>query len=230
MAILLGGFFAGCGNQTELDNLRMENASLKEEIAKLKETADFHYQTAIDAEKAGRYDEARAQYQVVVEKFPQSALLKEAREHLENMSRIIAAKEQEEKRKAEEAIRGVDVSFRRFKLDPSIYDGKIVNLDCWISSLKKQDYGGLQVKWTVDGDDEGDYFFEGFVIEDSRKKMIEFLTENMTGNTKLGVNLKVLVSHVYEYGKPKYVGTVQRINVRNAFGAYGGKKYTQTIE
>ena len=116
----------GCGKE-EMQSLRSENealrnekhtmknenevlkgkiASLEQEVSKLKETVDFHYQQGLDLIKDSKYEEAKAELEAVIEKYPASPLVSSAKQQLEKVNREIkkleAEKFAEEKRRKEE--------------------------------------------------------------------------------------------------------------------------------
>ena len=103
----------GCGQQ-EIERLRAENESLKkksisleQEISKLKETADYHYKKGVESFSAKKFEEAKSEFQTVIEKYPTSSLISSAKLKLEavkkKLAEIEAKKKAEERRKREEA-------------------------------------------------------------------------------------------------------------------------------
>lgn len=92
VAIML---LASC-NQDDLQRLRTENQELKnrlavleQENAKLKETAEFHYQKGVDLIKTQQYEAAKKEFEVVLERFPRHAIVTEAKAQLTNMTNMI---------------------------------------------------------------------------------------------------------------------------------------------
>jgi len=176
-------YISGCGKadiqklQSEKEALKSENealkgkiASLEQEILKLKETAEFHYQQGIDLLKDSKYEEAKAAFEAVIEKYPASSLVSSAKQRLETVNREIkkleAEKLAEEKRRIEEqqyqpkSEEEAIVEWDNFRREPDKYKGTVTtwrlrvrwafdNLDC--------DFGknvqGHEVK--VAGSDKG---------------------------------------------------------------------------
>jgi len=108
----------GC-NRSEIDKLQQENVQLKEqvqtlqtEIIKLKETADFYFQSGVDNFNSKNYGVAEENFQNVVEKYPNSPIVKNAREYLVKTKRMIA----EERRKKEEIerLQGTPIDYVTF--------------------------------------------------------------------------------------------------------------------
>lgn len=96
---------AGCGHQ-EIEKLRAENQALKQEITKLKETPDYHYRQGIDFLSSQKYEEAKTEFETVIEKYPTSSLIASAKQQLGKVKRELAKIEArtiaEEKRRQEE--------------------------------------------------------------------------------------------------------------------------------
>ena len=110
--ITLTSMSAGCGRQ-EIEKLRAENQALKSEVAslneentKLKETPDYHYQQGVDFLSSQEYEEAKTEFETVIEKYPRSSLAAFAKQQLEKakreLAKIEAQKIAEEKRLKEE--------------------------------------------------------------------------------------------------------------------------------
>jgi len=109
--VLMSLLIIGCGREEK--KLRNENEVLKakvvdleREIAKLKETAEFHYQQGVDFLKENKFQEAKAKFEAVVGKYPTSPWVNSANQELEKVNREIekveAIKLAEEKRRQEE--------------------------------------------------------------------------------------------------------------------------------
>ena len=110
--VVLVLFFNGCG-QEEIQKLRSENEALKskmvsleQENAKLKETADYHYQQGIAFLSSEKYEEAKSEFQTIVEKYPTSPMVPSAKQQLTKandvLAEIEAQRRAEERRKQEE--------------------------------------------------------------------------------------------------------------------------------
>ncbi|OGF45105.1 MAG: hypothetical protein A2536_06370 [Candidatus Firestonebacteria bacterium RIFOXYD2_FULL_39_29] len=98
-------FVGGCG-QGEIEKLKSENASLKNEIKCLKETADYHYKEGVLLLKDKSYYNAKTEFEAVIEKYPTSSLVASSRERLTEINRELVRVEAEriagEKRRQEE--------------------------------------------------------------------------------------------------------------------------------
>jgi cell division protein FtsB len=70
----------------ENEALKVKIVSLEQEIAKLKETADYHYQQGVDLLKDNKFQEAKAEFDTVIEKYPESPFVSSAKQHLEKIS------------------------------------------------------------------------------------------------------------------------------------------------
>jgi len=88
LVVLLILMFSSCSRK-ELNDLRTENQTLKSKIAsleqennKLKETADYHFQQAVDAVKSEDYQKASEEFEIVIEKYPNSPLMNPAKQQL----------------------------------------------------------------------------------------------------------------------------------------------------
>jgi len=103
---------SGCG-QEEIQKLRSENealknkvASLEQEISKLKETADYHYQQGVSFLSANKYEDAKVEFETVIEKYPLSPLVTSAERQLgkvkKELKKIEAQRIAEERRRQEE--------------------------------------------------------------------------------------------------------------------------------
>lgn len=110
--ITLAFVSAGCGYE-EIEKLRAENealrrevASLKQEITKFKETPDYHYRQGVDFLSSQKYEEAKTEFETVIEKYPTSSLVASAKQQLGKVKRELAKIEArriaEEKRWQEE--------------------------------------------------------------------------------------------------------------------------------
>ena len=86
----------GC-SQKEFNNLRLENqqlksemASLKQEIEQLKETADYHYRQGMDLISSKNFEEAKVEFETIIEKYPNSSLTVSAKQQLTKINGAIA--------------------------------------------------------------------------------------------------------------------------------------------
>jgi len=104
--------FSGCG-QEEIQKLRSENevlknkvVSLEQEIFKLKETADYHYQEGVSLLSANKYEDAKLEFETVIKKYTLSPLVTSAKQQLVKVKDVLAKIEAqriaEEKRREEE--------------------------------------------------------------------------------------------------------------------------------
>ncbi len=66
----------------EVKDLKEQVALLEEENASLKETADYHYRQGIDFFNAGNWNNARTEFEVVINKYPESELVSKAKSKL----------------------------------------------------------------------------------------------------------------------------------------------------
>jgi tetratricopeptide (TPR) repeat protein len=119
----------------ENEALKSKIASLEQEISKLKETAEFHYQQGVDLQKESKYEEAKAAFEAVIEKYPASSLVSSAKQRLETVNREIkrleAEKVAEEKRRKEEEQyqpKSEDeaiAEWENFRREPDRYKGTV---------------------------------------------------------------------------------------------------------
>ena len=92
---LLGGF--AVLQDSELTSEKARNAelqkkveSLQQEVTALKNTDDSYFQKGVDLQYAGKYQEAKEAFEIVVTKFPTSTLAEKARERLLYVNGAIA--------------------------------------------------------------------------------------------------------------------------------------------
>jgi len=147
--ILLVGFNFGC-TQQEKNELRSENeklknkvTALKQEIAKLKETADYHYQQGIDFISSKKYEEAKTEFETVIGKYPTSPLFTSAKQQLikvkDVLAKIDAQRRAEERRRQEEEKYTVkneseaNSEWLSFRNDRNKYKDKIITWKCLYS-------------------------------------------------------------------------------------------------
>ncbi|MBA7513275.1 Outer membrane protein assembly factor BamD [subsurface metagenome] len=153
--ITLTSMSAGCGRQ-EIEKLRAENqalksevASLKQEIAKLKETPDYHYQQGVDFLSSQKYEEAKSEFETVIDKYPTSPLVTSAKQQLivvkKGLAKIEAQRIAEEKlveadRRAEERRRQEEEKYRPRSPEEAIQE--------WIQFRNNEDkYKGTVTTW-----------------------------------------------------------------------------------
>lgn len=143
--VMVAGLF-GCG-QKEMEQLKAENYSLKEknnaleqQVAKLKETADYHYQQGMDLLSKKRYQEAKDEFTAVIGKYPTSPMVALARTQLgiavKELKKEEAGRIAEEKRRQEEA--------RYQEKTPDVADSEWLNF----RNNEKQ-YEGTVTTWRV---------------------------------------------------------------------------------
>jgi hypothetical protein len=77
--------------------LRLENKKLKAEVAELKETAEYYYQQGVYQVSLEKYDEAKDDFGTVISMFPTSPLVVHAKEQMNNIAKVIAKRETEQK-------------------------------------------------------------------------------------------------------------------------------------
>jgi len=121
--------------KNENEALKSKIASLEQQISKLKETAEFHYQQGVDLLKESKYEEAKAELEGVIEKYPASPLVGSAKQQLEKVNREIkkleAEKLAEEKRHKEEEqyqVKSKDeaiAEWENFRREPDKHKGTI---------------------------------------------------------------------------------------------------------
>lgn len=92
----------GC-NEKELASLHAENETLKARVVsleqqnkKLQETADFHFQAAVDLMNKNKFDEAKKELSIVIEKYPANPLVSAAEDKIKSIDIRIAKAKQEE--------------------------------------------------------------------------------------------------------------------------------------
>jgi len=153
---------SGCG-QEELQKLRSENEdlrnkviSLQQEVQKLKETADYHYQQGVDFFAASRYDEARIEFETVIKKYPLSPLVTSAekqlgivRKELEKIEaqriaeerRLEAQRREEERRRQEEekyrprAPQEAISEWKKFRNNEKAFEGTVTTWRFQVASI-----------------------------------------------------------------------------------------------
>ncbi len=135
-------FLSGCG-QKELKNLRIENNSLKKQlaehhqklnaqekiIAKLKETAEYHYQLGMVFLSTNKYNEAKVEFGSVIENYPTSPFVLSAKQQLLNIDKKLKIIEEqhrvEAKRKQKEKKHSWQVKVKEFEnqiLEQALWD------------------------------------------------------------------------------------------------------------
>jgi tetratricopeptide (TPR) repeat protein len=68
--------------KAQVNDLKGQVAALEEENAKLKETADYHYQQGVDFQNAGDWNNAKIEFETVINKYPESELVSKAKSKL----------------------------------------------------------------------------------------------------------------------------------------------------
>lgn len=139
-SLILGlvGILLGCG-KAEIEKLRSENASLKQEVTKLKETAEYHYQQGLVFLKDKQFEKAKNEFEIVVSKYPSSQLVENAKQQID-IAKVQYTKlwyeekkkcdEEEKRRKEEEKYRprswqDAFKEWRDFRKNEEAYRGTI---------------------------------------------------------------------------------------------------------
>jgi len=81
--------------KTHTAELQSKIQSLEQEVAKLKETADYYYKQGVDLQSAGNLPDAKKTFEVVIAKFPTSNLVGSARQRLTAVNEAIVKAEAE---------------------------------------------------------------------------------------------------------------------------------------
>ena len=94
---LLGGFAVLQDSQLTTEKarnaeLQKQVQSLQQDVSALKETADKYFQRGVDLQYAGNLQEAKAAFEAVISKFPESNLVGSAKERLIFVNQAIAQK------------------------------------------------------------------------------------------------------------------------------------------
>jgi uncharacterized lipoprotein YehR (DUF1307 family) len=148
--VLMLLLISGCGREAK--KLRNENEALKakvndleKEIAKLKETAEFHYQNGLNFLKLNKHRDAKKEFETVVEKYPTSPLINSANQQLETVNQEIkkleAIKLAEEKRRQEEQQyrpkdnKEANNEWEMFRREPDKYKGTITTWSLKVSRM-----------------------------------------------------------------------------------------------
>jgi outer membrane protein assembly factor BamD (BamD/ComL family) len=72
---------------------QVRNAELQNEVARLKETADYFLQRGVEMQSAGNLTEAKAAFEAVVTRFPASPVLRTAQQRLAIVNAALARAE-----------------------------------------------------------------------------------------------------------------------------------------
>jgi outer membrane protein assembly factor BamD (BamD/ComL family) len=72
---------------------QVRNAELQNEVARLKETADYFLQRGVEMQSAGNLTEAKAAFEAVVSRFPASPVVRTAQQRLAIVNAAIARAE-----------------------------------------------------------------------------------------------------------------------------------------
>ena len=134
--------FIGCSQneinelRKEINGLRLENVrykflvdSLRNEIAKIKDSDKYHYQTGVELSKSERFEDAKYEFQSVVDKYPMSSLATLAKQQIKDIKEKQLAEERrklaEEKRKlAEEKRRKEEEKYKPRSASAAIEEWK----------------------------------------------------------------------------------------------------------
>lgn len=75
---------AGCSNKepNDLKSATQIKKTMEQDIAKSNEAAEYHYQRGIEALNSGAYYQAKGEFEIVISKFPSSALFSSAKQQL----------------------------------------------------------------------------------------------------------------------------------------------------
>lgn len=137
-AFLMVSFTAllGCStNETEreLAEVRKDNETLKrkiesleEENESLKRTGEYHYRLAVDEQEKGNLEKAKAEYEEVVNKYPDSSYVSEALKRIGEVEAEIARLEKVEEEKAKYEPRTLELAkneWEKFRNNESMYLG-----------------------------------------------------------------------------------------------------------
>jgi tetratricopeptide (TPR) repeat protein len=103
--------------------LQKKVESLEQEVATLKETADYYFQNGVNLQAAGNFQEAKTAFEAVVAKFPTSSLVDSARQRLTAVNEAIAkaeadrlaeAQRQQEEQERQAQEQGEPIDFASF--------------------------------------------------------------------------------------------------------------------
>jgi len=138
IGVLIIAALCGCGKkELEAENkiLKEKNLQLEQEIAQLKETAEYHYQQGIAFKSDQDFLSAKDEFLKVIEKYPTSQLVTVAKTQLTEVGRELAKAEakkiaEEKKRKEAEKYRPRSASeaieeWKAFRSNESKYRGTV---------------------------------------------------------------------------------------------------------
>jgi len=169
LVVLLILMFSSCSRK-ELNDLRTENQTLKSKIAsleqennKLKETADYHFQQAVDAVKSEDYQKASEEFEIVIEKYPNSPLMNPAKQQLasvkielDKISRVENGKKSIEDAISQKDYEKATIELNRIKklissddyndYNKRIYEEKHKPVETTINKLIS-DFGSMNRNW-----------------------------------------------------------------------------------
>jgi len=126
--------------KNENETLKSKITSLEQEISKLKETAEFHYQQGVNLLKDNKFQEAKVEFDTVIEKYPESPLVSSAKENLDKMSREI-------RRVEAEKLAADEVKAEKERSKPLSDMAHKSTKDVSISGLSSIKSGVFGVKW-----------------------------------------------------------------------------------
>jgi tetratricopeptide (TPR) repeat protein len=164
----IGLYLIGCSRK-ELNELRAENKELKAEIAELKETAQDYYQQGVYQVSLGKYDNAKDDFQTVIDMFPTSPLVSHAKEQMNKIALVITQNEREQKideikerqkQKQVERMQGTPMDFMTYYTKSELKGlpiGKRYRFEAWLSGNVLRANEGLSGyfimgKWDIDDD------------------------------------------------------------------------------
>jgi tetratricopeptide (TPR) repeat protein len=114
LVIALLALISGC-NEAELKTLREENAQLRskievliEENRKLKETAEFHFQTGQEYMQSKNWESAASEFQTVLDKYPNDPLNEYAKSMLSKAKDAISEEQAKQAKELAESGEPID--------------------------------------------------------------------------------------------------------------------------
>ena len=125
---------------------------IEQELVELRQTADFHFGRAIDFMNESKFEEAKSKFETVIQKYPESSLVKAAKEQLNKVNtgitRIEAKKRVEEERRREaEKYKPRDPyvaieEWNMFRRNEEKYKGTITTWRFPVSEVRRKDLIG----------------------------------------------------------------------------------------
>jgi len=116
--------------KSENETLKGQIASLQQEVSKLKETADYHYQQGVGLFKDNKLQEAKTEFDIVIEKYPESPLISSAKENLKKISLEIRRVEAEKLTAEDKSPAETRDEWMKFRGNENAYKGKVVTWKC----------------------------------------------------------------------------------------------------